>query len=126
MQNVSKSQLQAIDKNLKDPNVRGVVGNFGYYYKDAKGNFRKFDNKEDFVKKQRIKIKSGETLDDAIERYKEEGKFRPEVQGLRGGKATSLETIRSDEQLEAGKDQVVELTSTSRTTNIPTTADDIN
>ena len=123
---VSKSQLQAIDKNLKDPNVRGVVGNFGYYYKDAKGNFRKFDNKQDFVKKQRIKIKSGETLDDAIERYKEEGKFRPEVQGLRGGKAIGLETIRSDEQLEAGKDQVVEVTSTSRTTNIPTTADDIN
>jgi len=125
LQNVSKSQLQAIDQNLQDPNVRGVIGNFGYYYKDAEGNFRKFDNKQDFVKKQRIKIKSGETLDDAIKRYREEGKFKPEVQGLRGGKATSLETIRSDEQLEAGKDQIIKVTSTSRTTNIPVTADDI-
>ena len=116
--NVSTDQMKAIDKNLKDPNVRGVPGNFGYYYKDAKGNWRKFDNKQDFAKKQKIKIKSGENLDDAIERYRQEGKYKPEVQGLRGGKVTSLETIRADEQLESAKDQVIKITTRSRTENI--------
>jgi len=110
---VSSDQLKAIDKGLADPNVRGTVGNFGYYYKDAQGNYRQFKNKQHFIKKQKIKVKGNETEDEAIARFNaSKGNT-----GVAGGKGTSLATIRSDEQLDAADDQIIDVTSKTKKYN---------
>tara|TARA_B100001094_G_scaffold332928_1_gene407368 strand:- start:446 stop:2194 length:1749 start_codon:yes stop_codon:yes gene_type:complete len=109
---VSTDRLRGIKKELDDPNTRGLVGYQGYYYKDGENNYRKFDNKQDFIKKQKIKIKDGETEDQAIARFNAK-----KNKGLVGGKATSYETIYSDEQLSSAEDTIIDKTSTSKTKN---------
>ena len=111
--NVSTDQMRAIDEGLADPNMRGVVGNFGYYYKDAQDNIRQFKNKQDFIKKQKIKQKDGESEDEAIARFN----ASKGSTGVAGGKATSIETIRSDEQLDAAQDKIIDKTSTKQEKN---------
>ncbi len=110
---VSTDRLRGIQKELDDPNTRGIVGYQGYYYKDGQGNYRKFDNKQDFIKKQKIKVKEGETEEQAIARFN----AKKGNTGIAGGKATSYETIYSDEQLSSAEDTIIDKTSTSKTTN---------
>jgi len=109
---VSTDRLKGIQKELDDPNTRSIVGYQGYYYKDGENNYRKFKNKQDFIKKQKIKVKDGESEDQAIARFNAK-----KNKGLVGGKATSYETIYSDEQLSGAQDTKVQKTSTSKTTN---------
>ena len=109
---VSTDVLRGITKQLNDPNARGIVGYQGYYYKDGENNYRKFDNKQDFIKKQKIKVKDGENEDQAIARFNAK-----KNKGLVGGKATSYDTIYSDEQLSSAEDRVIDKTTTSKTTN---------
>tara|TARA_X000001382_G_scaffold60605_2_gene41707 strand:+ start:1536 stop:3263 length:1728 start_codon:yes stop_codon:yes gene_type:complete len=111
--NVSTDQLKAITEGINDPNMRGVVGNFGYYYKDGQGDIRQFKNKQDFIKKQKIKQKDGESEDQAIARFN----AKKGSTGIAGGKATSIATITADEQLNAAKDQIIDKTSTKSVSN---------
>lgn len=109
---VSTADLRRISSALDEraPSV-GIAGNFGYYYPDAKGKYRRYDSQDDFIFMNTPGLKSKEdggglfSFNDAV-RY-------ANINGLEGGAPKSIATIKSTEKTEAGQDSYY---TTSKTT----------